>query len=238
MLRHEVAVLRRQVAQPQVGWADRAVLAGLARLLPRPTRRGLFGRPETLLRWQQDLVRRRWSSPHQRRRPATAAKIRKGNRELREALVEAAWAAGRTSTYLGARPGSPLSPAASPLRQAGWQQSRRRYRPQAHRDRLARAARPCRLPRSRRRLLHPPRPSRHQETTADPRTPSSRLHRRPHPSRLKQPPPQPRLRRVAAAYPPTLEFRLRYNPANTANSTAQCDGPPASEISASRSLIL
>jgi putative transposase len=76
MLRHEVAVLRRQVSRPRVDWADRAVLAGLARLLPRPTRRGLFVRPETLLRWHRDLVRRRWSYPHQRGRPATAAEIR------------------------------------------------------------------------------------------------------------------------------------------------------------------
>jgi putative transposase len=76
MLRHEVAVLRRQVTRPRLDWADRAVLAGLARLLPRPRWHRLFVRPETLLRWHQDLVRRRWSYPHRRGRPAVPAELR------------------------------------------------------------------------------------------------------------------------------------------------------------------
>ena len=76
MLGHEVAVLRRQVARPRVDWADRALLAGLARLLSRPSWNRLFVRPETLLRWHRDLVRRRWCYPHRRGRPSTSSELR------------------------------------------------------------------------------------------------------------------------------------------------------------------
>ena len=76
VLRHEVAVLRRQVARPRVDWADRAVLAGLARLLPPQIRRGLLMRPATLLRWHRDLIRRRWTYPHRRGRPSVASELR------------------------------------------------------------------------------------------------------------------------------------------------------------------
>ncbi|WP_157472762.1 hypothetical protein [Frankia sp. EAN1pec] len=64
VLRHELAVLRRQVPRPRFCWADRAILAGLARLLPRASRPILLVRPETILRWHRHLVRRRWTRPH------------------------------------------------------------------------------------------------------------------------------------------------------------------------------
>ncbi len=66
MLRHEVAVLRRQVHRPALEPADRAVLAGLARLLPRQRLGRFFVRPDTLLRWHRDLVAKRWTYPHGR----------------------------------------------------------------------------------------------------------------------------------------------------------------------------
>ena len=73
MLRHEVAVLRRQVVRPALQPSDRALLAGLARLLGGRRRDGFFVQPETLLRWHRDLVRRKRTYARRPGRPSIPA---------------------------------------------------------------------------------------------------------------------------------------------------------------------
>jgi putative transposase len=63
VLRHELAILRRQTRRPHLTPADRALLAALSQALPRPSWLSFPVKPETLLRWHRQLVVRRWSYP-------------------------------------------------------------------------------------------------------------------------------------------------------------------------------
>jgi hypothetical protein len=73
MLRHEVAVLPRQITRPALRPPDRALLARLVRLLDCRFRGGFSVQPDTLVRWHRDLVRRKRTQPHCPRRPGIPA---------------------------------------------------------------------------------------------------------------------------------------------------------------------
>ena len=95
VLRHELEILRRQVARPKLSTADRALLAAAGCHLPRSSRGVLLVTPRTLLRWHRALVRRKWRQPPGRRgRPKLSAEVRE--LVLRLARENARW--GRLSS--------------------------------------------------------------------------------------------------------------------------------------------
>ena len=83
ILRHEVAVLRRGNPKPRIDWADRAVLAALARILPKALRAHRIVTPGTLLRWHRRMVTKKWTQPRVPGRPPLAG-------ELAELIVKVA----------------------------------------------------------------------------------------------------------------------------------------------------
>jgi transposase len=63
VLRHQLHVLQRQVARPQLRPADRVLLAAFSRVLPRAAWPSFVVTPATLLRWHRTLVARHWTNP-------------------------------------------------------------------------------------------------------------------------------------------------------------------------------
>src|SRR5580704_464398 len=82
VLRHEIAVLRRQVARPKPDCADRAVIAALARLLPRRLRLHRIVTPGTLLTWHRRLIKNKWTYLGTTGRPPVSEEIRQLVRQI------------------------------------------------------------------------------------------------------------------------------------------------------------
>jgi hypothetical protein len=76
VLRHQLAVLRRQVGRPNLKPADRAFLAAASRLLPRTSWGSFAVTPTTLLRWHRWLVARRSAYAGRVGRPPIGGEIR------------------------------------------------------------------------------------------------------------------------------------------------------------------
>ena len=78
VLRHQLAVLRRQIDRPELTDADRSLLAAIAAALSRLSRAGWLVTPDTLLRWHRRRIVGHWTQPQRPPgRPSTAAELRR-----------------------------------------------------------------------------------------------------------------------------------------------------------------
>ncbi len=77
-LRHQLAVLQRQVGRPRLAPADRVFLAALLHRLPRSrlAELRLIVSPDTVLRWHRDLLRRRHAKKSRPKRPGRPPTVR------------------------------------------------------------------------------------------------------------------------------------------------------------------
>ena len=85
VLRHHVRVLERHVRVVRWYQGDRLVLAALARRLPRRSWSTLLVKPETVLGWHRELVRRKWATfarRPRRGRPSISEECRELIRQL------------------------------------------------------------------------------------------------------------------------------------------------------------
>jgi len=93
-LRHQLAVLQRQIDKPRLAPPDRAFLAALLHRLPRPTLRQLhlIVSPDTVLRWHRDLLRRHHATASRPKRPGRPPVVRSVRAlVLRLAKENASW---------------------------------------------------------------------------------------------------------------------------------------------------
>jgi putative transposase len=75
VLRHQLAVLRRQTSSPELTPTDRLFLAAARRLLPRSRWPSFVVTPRTLLRWHRGLGARRWTYTSRTGRPPIGGAI-------------------------------------------------------------------------------------------------------------------------------------------------------------------
>ena len=76
VLRHELAILRRQTRRPAIAACDQLFLAAASRCLPRARWPSFIVTPATLLRWHRALVARRWTYRSRVGRPPTSRDVR------------------------------------------------------------------------------------------------------------------------------------------------------------------
>jgi hypothetical protein len=77
VLRHQLAVLQRQISRPRFELEDRAILTALARVLGRDRWSIFLVKPDTLLGWHRRLVANHWTYPHRPGRPSTGIETRR-----------------------------------------------------------------------------------------------------------------------------------------------------------------
>jgi putative transposase len=76
VLRHELAILRRQRRRPAFTMVDRLFLAAASQFLSRDRWKSFLIAPATLLRWHRCLVAKRWTYPHPAGRPPMRREVR------------------------------------------------------------------------------------------------------------------------------------------------------------------